>query len=259
MTSRPADGPEGDAAGEDGSSEKKMSEEETKAPAQDAPDAREACDGRDGRDGRDVIEELVGESLREPDLAKGLVERVMSVLPSREAMRPVLHPALRAAYGITAVLFALAAWMIDLPARLGAGGTAGRVVLGVFFFQAAVGAAGLGLALLRDTSPAASKALRSMFQGQKARALVATAGAIVLLGAVWGFLGWFPPGFVSGGVRATRASAAALMLVLIAVAAVQLWIMARGRDWRSALRLVEAAGLVVAGVVCAVSFVIFVP
>ncbi|MHC4199886.1 MAG: hypothetical protein ACYSU0_07840 [Planctomycetota bacterium] len=227
-----------------------MSEDKAgKANASDAPDAPDAPD---------AIERLLGESLGEPDLAKGLVERVMSALPPREAMRPVLHPALRAAYGVTAVVFAFAAWSIDLPARLGAGGTAGRVALGAFFFQAAIGAAGLGLALLRDVGPAASKTLRTMFEGPKARALVATAGAIVLLLSVWGFLGWFPPGLVSEGVKATRASAVVLIFVLVAAAALQLWIMAKGRDWRPALRLVEAGGLVLAGAACAINYVIFV-
>ncbi len=213
-------------------------------------------------DAVDAIERLLGESFGERDLAdglaKGLVERVMSALPPREAMRPVLHPALRAAYGVTAVVFAFAAWSIDLPAQLGAGGTAGRVALGVFFFQAAIGAVGLGLALLRDVGPAAWKTLRTMFEGQKARALVATAGAIVLLVSVWGFLGWFPPGLVSAGVRATRASAVVLILVLVVAAALQLWIMAKGRDWRPALRLVEAGGLLLAGAACALNYVIFV-
>ena len=123
--------------GEGKTGEDKMSEDRAgKANGPDAPDAP------------DAIEQLLGESFRERDLAEGLVERVMSALPPREAMRPVLHPALRAAYGVTAVVFAFAAWSIDLPARLGVSGTAGHVALGVFFFQAAIGAAGLGLALL---------------------------------------------------------------------------------------------------------------
>ncbi len=210
------------------------------------------------RDSRDKIEGLVRKSICALGLGDGLVERVMAALPSREEMLPALHSSLRTAYGLTATVFAIGAWKLDLPAWFGVSETAGRIALGAIFFQAAVGAVALGVTLIRETGPTAAKALRSIFEGQKARTLAATAGAIVLLVAVWAFVGWFPADFASGGLRAARGSLAALVFVFLAVAAVQLWIIARGRDWRSALRLVEAAGLVVAGLACAMNYVIFV-
>jgi hypothetical protein len=100
--------------------------------------------------------------------------------------------------------------------------------------------------------------MRALFDGPRARTFAATVGATILLVAVWVFIGWFPPHVLAAGMRATRASVAAVVFVLLAVAALQLWIMARGRDWKPALKLVEAVGLVMAGLACAANYVIFV-
>ena len=59
-------------------------------------------------------------------------------------------------------------------------------------------------------------------------------------------------------VRAARSSVALLAIVLFAATAVQIWIRSTKRDWRAALRLVEAGGLLVAAFVCAANYVFFV-
>ncbi len=230
--------------------------------------ATEAAEGSPPREAVDPLERLVAESLSEQKLVAGdgngganrFVERVMSHLPSREAMRPLLHPALRAAYGLVATVFAVAAWQVDLPARIGATGTAGSIVLAALVLQAAVGALVLGFSLYRDAGPAARCALGSILACEsraKTRALAATVAGAIMLAAAWMFLDWFPAGVLTEGMRAARASAAALLFVLIVAAAFQIWMAAKGREWRSALKLVEAVGLVVAGIACAANYVIF--
>jgi len=223
-----------------------MSEE--KKPEQDAEAPAES----------NGVETLVKESLSELRLADGLVERVMAALPSREEMRPVLHPALRLAFGLTTVLFSAGAWSIDLPEWYGVGGTVRSVVLGALTIWGAFGAAIIGLGLLRETGSGALSSLRAVFEGPRAKTFAGTVGAVVVLGAVWVFMGWFPQSTFAAGLQATRISLAAVALVLVAVAAIQLAIMARGQNWRPALRLVEAVGLVAAGLVCAANYVIFV-
>ena len=223
-----------------------MSEEKRLGPNAEAP----AGDER--------VEELVGDSLRDLRMTEGLVERIMAALPSREEMKPALHPALRLAFGLTTVLFSVGAWSFDLPGLYGAGGAARKVALGAVTFWGAFGAAIIGLGLMREVGRGAVGSFRAIFDDPRAKTLVGIIGATIILAAAWGFLGWFPPHVFASGLRATRASVAAVVFVLLAVAALQLWIMARGRDWRPALRLVEAVGLVAAGFACAANYVIFV-
>ena len=206
----------------------------------------------------DRVEDLVGESLRDLRMTDGLVDRIMSVLPSREEMKPALHPALRLAFGLTTVLFSAGAWSLDLPAWYGAGDDVRRVALGALTMWGAFGAAVIGLGLMREVVSGAFTSLRALFEGPRARTFLATVGATVLFVAIWAFLGWFPAHDFAAGLRATRASVAAVVFVMLGVAALQLWIMARGRDWRPALGLVEAVGLVAAGLACAANYVIFV-
>jgi hypothetical protein len=226
-----------------------MSEEKKPRPGAEAPPQGDALDG---------VEALVGESLRELKLTDGLVDRIMSVLPSRDEMKPALHPSLRLAFGLTTILFSVGAWSFDLPGWYGAGGGARKVALGALTLWGAFGASVIGLGLLRETGSSAFASLRALFDGPRAKTFAGTVGATILLISVWGFLGWFPEGVFEAGLRATRASVAAVVCVLLAVGTLQLWIMARGRDWRPALRLVEAVGLVAAGLACAANYVIFV-
>lgn len=216
------------------------------------------AEARAGGDEVDEVENLVGESLRDLRMTDGLVERIVAALPSREEMKPALHPALRLAFGLTTVLFSIGAWSLDLPEWYGAGGAARKIALGALTFWGAFGAAIIGLGLMREAGSGAFASLRALFEGPRARTFAGTVGATILLVAVWGFMGWFPRDAFAAGLRATRASVAAVVFVLLAVGALQLWIMARGRDWRPALRLVEAVGLVAAGLACAANYVIFV-
>jgi len=206
----------------------------------------------------DRVEGLVGESLRDLRMTDGLVDRIMSVLPSREEMRPALHPALRLAFGLTTVLFSVGAWSLDLPGWYGVADGIRKVALGAVTLWGAFGAAVIGLGLMREVGSGAFTSLRALFDGPRARTFVATIGAVILFGAIWVFLGWFPVHGFASGMRAMRASVAAVVFVMLGVAALQLWIMARGRDWRPALRFVEAVGLVAAGLACAANYVIFV-
>ncbi|MHC5058685.1 MAG: hypothetical protein ACYTKD_28840 [Planctomycetota bacterium] len=223
-----------------------MSEEKKREPDAESPA------------GPSGVEDLVGESLRELRMTDGLVDRIMAALPSREEMKPALNPALRLAFGLTTVLFSIGAWSFDLPGWYGAGGAVRKIALGALTLWGAFGATIIGLGLMREAGHGARASFRAVFQGPRARTLVATVSATIVLAAAWGFLGWFPPYVIDSGLRATRASVAAVVFVLLAVAAIQLWIMARGRDWRPALRLVEAVGLVAAGLACAANYVIFV-
>jgi hypothetical protein len=222
-----------------------MSEE--KRPGPDA-EASAASDG---------IENLVGESLRELRMTDGLVERVMAALPTRDEMKPALHPALRLAFGLTTILFSLGVWSLDLPSWYGAGGALRGVALGAATLWGAFGAAVIGLGLMREVGDGALASLRALFDGPRARTFVGTIMATIILIAAWSFMGWFPKDFAAG-MRAMRASLAAVIFVMLAVATLQLWIMARGRNWRPALKLVEAVGLVAAGLACAANYVIFV-
>jgi hypothetical protein len=240
----------------DDMNEKKRSRPEAEGPAERDVPASDAPAG-EGSPG-DRVEEIVGESLEGLRLTEGFVERVMAALPSREEMRPALHPALRLAFGITTVLFSAGAWSLDLPGWYGAGGAAREVALGALTLWGAFGAAIIGLGLMREAGRPGVSSLRAMFEGPRAKTLLATVGAIVILVAAWTFMGWFPPHVFARWLTAARTSVGAVVLVLFAVAALQLWIMARGRDWKPALRLVEAVGLVVAGLACAANYVIFV-
>lgn len=217
---------------------------------------------RDGKPGEfDRIESLVNEALLSVGVTSdvhALVVRVMESLPCVEEIRPALRPALRVLFGVTAAFFAIAAWAMDLTQWLGATGRVAQVSLGLIFFGAAMGAAAMAVSLVRETGPKALASLRTAFGGQGARQLAATVGAAVLLGAVWVFLGWFPEGIIGRGLVAARASTAALSVVLLAAASVQMAILLRGTGSKQALRLVEAAGLVTAAVACAANYVIFV-
>ena len=217
---------------------------------------------RDGKPGEfDRIESLVNEALLSVGVTSdvhALVVRGMESLPCVEEIRPARRPALRVLFGVTAAFFAIAAWAMDLTQWLGATGRVAQVSLGLIFFGAAMGAAAMAVSLVRETGPKALASLRTAFGGQGARQLAATVGAAVLLGAVWVFLGWFPEGIIGRGLVAARASTAALSVVLLAAASVQMAILLRGTGSKQALRLVEAAGLVTAAVACAANYVIFV-
>ena len=176
----------------------------------------------------------------------------------RQRSGAALRPALRVLFGVTAAFFAIAAWAMDLTQWLGATGRVAQVSLGLIFFGAAMGAAAMAVSLVRETGPKALASLRTAFGGQGARQLAATVGAAVLLGAVWVFLGWFPEGIIGRGLVAARASTAALSVVLLAAASVQMAILLRGTGSKQALRLGEAAGLVTAAGACAANYVIFV-
>ena len=101
-------------------------------------------------------------------------------------------------------------------------------------------------------------ALRALITGLPGNAFVGTVAAAALLGTAYFLLGSFPTEYMHSGLRAARSSVATLLFVLLAAAAVQIWILARGRDWRPALRLVEAAGLVVAAVACAANYAFYI-
>jgi hypothetical protein len=225
-------------------------------------DADRGVKDRDGKPGEfDRLESLVNEALQSVGVTSdvhALVVRVMESLPSVEEIRPALRPALRVLFGVTAAFFAVAAWAMDLTKWLGATGRVAQVSLGLIFFGAAMGAAAMAASLVRETGPKAVASLRAVFSGQGAKQLAATVGAAVLLGAVWVFLGWFPKGIIGKGLAAARASTAALSVVLVVAASVQMAILLRGTGSKQALRLVEAAGLVTAAVACAANYVIFV-
>lgn len=215
----------------------------------------------------DRLEALVSDALRSVGVARdvgALVVRVMESLPSVEEIRPALRPALRVLFGLTAAVFAAAAWATDLTHWLGASGAVAKVSLGLISFGAAMGAAAMAASLTREAGPKALASLlketRAAFisSGQGARQLAATVGAAVLLGAVWVFLGWFPEGIIGRGITAARATVALLAVVLVAAASVQVWLLLRGAGSKQALRLVEAAGLVTAALACAANYVIFV-
>jgi len=210
------------------------------------------------REKPDRIESLVAEALGALALTEGLVGRVMASLPSRDEMRPALHGALRAAFGLTAAVFATSPWTMNLPLALGPLPPAARAGLAAAFLGAALGAAVVAFALARESLPHAAAALRSLAAGRVARPLAATAGAAAVLAAAWAFLGWFPDEALVPGLRAARSSAATLAAVLAAAAAVQIALAARSREIRRALGLLEAVSLAAVCLACLANYVIFV-
>lgn len=203
--------------------------------------------------GLDRMEKLIGESLRDLGLAQGLVEKVMSSLPSRDQMRPALSPSLGAAFAITSVVFASSPWTMDLPRRLGE-----PRGLAVAFLAAAFGAAVSVFALVRESLPRMASAAKALVYGAGNRPLAATAAAAAVLGAAWACLGWFPQGALPQAFRAARSSMAALAAVLAAAAALQVAVLVRPRDARGALKLLEAVSFVAACVTCVANYIIFV-
>jgi len=206
----------------------------------------------------DKIERLVHESLDGLHLTDGLVERVSAAIPPRTEMQPSLHPALRLGFGITAAAFAVSAWLVNLPRIYGAGTVASYVGLTAIMLGATIGSTAIAIAIFREAGARAFAAVRNALSGLAGNALVGTIAAAALLGTAYFLLGSFPADQIQAGLRAARSSAATLLFVLLAAAAVQIWILARGRDWRPALRLVEAAGLVVAAIACAANYAIYI-
>jgi hypothetical protein len=206
----------------------------------------------------DKIEQLVHESLDELHLTDGLVERVSAAIPPIQQMQPSLHPALRMGFGVTAAAFAASAWLVNLPRVYGASTVATYIGLTAIMLGAAIGSTAIAIAVFREAGARAFATMRGVLSGHAGNALVGTIAAAALLGTAYVLLGSFPADYLQAGLRAARSSAATLLFVLIAAAAVQIWILARGKEWRPALRLVEAAGLVVAAVACVANYAIFI-
>jgi hypothetical protein len=226
---------------------------------------RESCDAPDG------VERLVAGAMPARGLAEGLPELIAASLPSREEMRPPLHPGLGVAFGLTAVGFAAGAYALDLPARCGLAGAQARALMGLIFAQAALGVGLVGALFFRATRGlrlgVLRSAARSFSRGAGGRALLATLAGLAVVTSVWVFLGWFPRHLLGDALRAARSSAAVVTFVLLGVAAAQLAAVSSRRSTaradapsqlRHTLRLVEAGGLVLAGLACAANYVIFV-
>jgi hypothetical protein len=206
----------------------------------------------------DRVEELVHDALVDLQLDEGLGDRIMSALPPREEMLPALHPALRLGFGLAAAAFAVSAWLINLPRVYGASPEATYFGLGAIMLGAAIGATSIAIAIIKDAGPRAFAAARQMLSGTAGNAIVATVAAVAILATTYVLLGAFPDEYMMAGVRAARSSVATLAVVLTFAAVVQVRILARGQDWRPALRLVEAGGLVLAALACAANYVVFV-
>jgi hypothetical protein len=211
----------------------------------------------------DPVEERVREALAGVRASLGLddgtlVESIRAALPPREEMRPELHPALRIAFGLVAVVYASSAWALDLPARLGAGPGVGVFGISAISLGAALGALAVAVSIVRNGGPRAAGAFRGVLSGPAGRAFLATVTAAAVVAGAWAFLDWFPERLYPEVMRAARASATALAVVLLVAAALQGVLLFRPQNWRRALRMIEVAGLVAVALACAANYVYFV-
>jgi hypothetical protein len=206
----------------------------------------------------DRLEGLVHDSLVGLQLDEGLAQRVNAALPGHDQMLPALRPALRVVFGGCAAVFAVASWILDLPRLYGAGTSATYVGLGAILLGAAIAATAIAVSIFREVGPQALVSLRGALAGVRGRAFVATLAAVAIVGTGWFLLDSFDVDYLATSLRAARATLAMLAIVVLAAAVVQGWIIARKSEWRPALPLVEAAGLVVAAIACAANYAIYV-
>lgn len=203
---------------------------------------------------KETIESRVTEAMATLGVLDGLVERVMSALPDAQKMKPMLHPALRVAYGLMSVAFAFTAWKVDMPARFGIEGVSGKILLGVFFAQAAFGATLIGLLLWREQRGALRVENKgAAFEPLHARRMLAAVGFAIIFGMITHLLGGMKSAMLGNAIRLARMASISLMFTTIGVAALQLYFAMRGRDFARQMRMVEAGGLFASGLICAFS------